>query len=503
MAGSAVLGVHMNLAEKAPDPDAPATSLRGRVRRSTAVSVGGQLLINAIQLGSNLVLTRLLLPEAFGLMAIVNFAVDSLRQVSSIGIQPAVIRSPNGAQSNFIHTAWAMQALRGVLLFVLGLALAYPLSVFYEEGRLAGLMAAASLGTLILGGQSINLATNARALHLERTVAIYAAARIVATATTIAYAYVYRDVWAIVVGVIAGNLLRVLLSHLALPGERFRLQWHAESAREILNFGKWILVSTLLSFVALRLDVAFLGRLLPLELLGVYSVGILVPGIIRKVASIGIQSVLMPALAEVHRSTEATLSDALDTGRRILLPLGTLFTVGCVSAAPAFFTLLYDERYADAAWIAQLAAIAFWFDFLQDSSGRALLVLGHSRGWAAVVGIRMTATLVGVIGGYSVAGLPGVLVGVGLGSACGYLSLCLALRKEGLHVFRKDALQGIITLAAALAIGLSPRFLTITPLSDALVTLTVSLIFLIPFGLWTLHRIIDASRGEENPSTLR
>lgn len=479
-----------------PGPDAPATSLKRRVRRGTAVSVGGQLSINAVQLGSNLVLTRLLLPEAFGLMAIVNFVVDALQQVSSIGIQPAVIRSPNGAESRFIHTAWAIQALRGVLIFALGLGLAYPLSIFYDDGRLVGLMAAASVGMLILGGQSIHWATTARALHLERTMAIQVAARFFAAAVTIVFAYVYRDVWAIVVGVIAGNILRVALSHLTLPGERFRLEWHPESAREIINFGKWILVSTFFSFIAIRLDVALLGRLLPLEILGVYSIGVLVPNIVRKVASIGIQRVLMPALAEVHRSTQTTLEDALNTSRRILLPLGTLLIVGCVSVAPAFFTLLYDERYADSAWIAQLATIALWFDFLQDSSGRALLVLGHSRAWAGVGSVRMTATLIGAISGYAVAELPGVLVGIGLGSACGYLALCVTLRREGLHIFGKDLLQGTLTLVASLVIGLSPYVLTTTSLSNALLTLAVSLVFLIPYSAWTLRQVITVSRGD-------
>jgi len=474
---------------------APKTSLNKRVRRGTAVSVGGQLSINVVQLGSNLILTRLLLPEAFGLMAIVNFVVDALQQVSSIGIQPAVVRSKNGAESRFIHTAWAIQALRGALIFVLGLGLAYPLSIFYDDGRLVGLMAAASAGVLLLGFQSIHWATTARALQLERTMGIQVAARVFAATVTIAFAYYTRDVWSIVIGVIAGNILRIVLSHAILPGEKFRLEWHPESAREILHFGKWILVSTFLSFVAIRLDVALLGRMIPFEVLGVYSVGVLVPNIVRQVASIGIQRVLMPALAEVHRSTHATLEDALNTSRQILLPVGTLLIVGCVAAAPAFFTLLYDDRYADAAWIAQLATLALWFDFLQDSSGRALLVLGHSRAWAAVVGVRTIGTLTGAIAGFAVAELPGVLIGIGLGSASGYLALCVALRREKLHIFLRDTAQGAITLAAALAIGMSPRFLPEMPVPDALVTLGFSLLILLPAAGLTLRRILSISRG--------
>lgn len=458
--------------------------------------MSGQLSINAIQLGSNLVLTRILVPEAFGLMAIVNFVCDGLQQISSIGIQPAVIRSPGGDQPQFIQTAWTLQVLRGLLLFVLGLCVAYPLALFYREPRLTALMLAASLGPLLLGLQSIHWATTARKLQLERTMAIQVGARVFAAVVTIAFAIVLQSVWALVIGVIAGNLVRIVLSHALLPGERCRLEWDPESAREILQFGKWILVSTFLGFVAIRLDVALIGRLVPLDILGVYSVGVLVPNIVRKLAAIGIQRVLMPALAEVHRREAGALDRALRAGRRLLLAVGSLLVVACVAFAPAFFTLLYDARYHDAGWIAQLAAISLWVGFLQDTSGRALLVLGHSRAWAVCEGLRMLGTLGGALGGFALAGLPGVLIGIGLGASAGYLALCFFLARLGIRILPLDLLYSLITAIAAGAIAFSPRVLPDFGLPEPVLMLVVSLVFLIPWSIFTARRLFLASRED-------
>lgn len=456
--------------------------------------MGGQLAINTIQLGSNLVLTRILVPEAFGLMAIVNFVCDGLQQISSIGIQPAVIRSPGGDEPRFVQTAWTLQVLRGLLLFVLGLCVAYPLALFYEEPRLTWLMLAASLGPLLLGLQSIHWATTARALQLERPMAIQVGARLFAAVTTVAFAAALQSVWALVIGVIAGNVVRVGLSHTVLPGDRCRLQWDPDSAREILRFGKWILVSTFLGFVAIRLDVALIGRLLPLEIVGVYSIGVLVPNIIRQLAAIGIQRVLMPALAEVHRQEASALDEALRTSRRLLLAAGSLLVVSCVAVAPAFFTFLYDARYHDAAWIAQLAAIGLWLGFLQDTSGRALLVLGHSRAWATSEGLRTLGTLGGALAGFALGDLPGLLVGLGLGSGAGYLALCHFLARLGIRILPLDLLYTAVTALAACAIGLGPRLLPALAVPEPLLVLALSLVYLIPCTIFTARRVLMASR---------
>jgi O-antigen/teichoic acid export membrane protein len=471
------------------------SSLSKRVRRGTLISMSGQLSINAIQLGSNLILTRILMPQAFGLMAIVNLICDGLQQISSIGIQPAIIRSPHGLEPKFLQTAFTLQVMRGVLLCVIGLFLAYPLALLYEESQLTGLICAASLSALILGLQSIHWATTTRALKLERTMAIQAGSRLFSALTTIAFALAYQSVWALVIGLIAGNLFRVGLSHLFLPGERSRLEWDRDSAGEILRFGQWILVSTFLGFLAIRLDIALLGRLLPLEMLGVYSVGVLIPNIIRQLASIGIQRVLMPALSELYRIDGGSLNRTLVMARRLLLPVASVLALSCVAVSPAFFRYLYDARYHDAGWIAQLTALSLWFGFLQDTGGRALLVLGHSRAWAICVAVRTLTTAAGALIGFSIAGLPGLIVGVGSGAAAGYFSVAICLAPHGIRVIAMDLRHTGVTAMAALAVGLGPRLIPIEGLPLPLATLLVGTVVLIPYGLWTLLRLLESSRA--------
>src|SRR5580693_6285452 len=130
-----------------PPPPAADKSVVGKlfVRGSiwSLVQYGsGQL----IRLGSNLILWRLLYPDAFGLMAIVNSFIVGLAMFSDIGIGQNVVRHERGDEPDFLNTIWTIQVLRGLALMVLAIAGAIPVAHFYHQRELAGLIPMVALG---------------------------------------------------------------------------------------------------------------------------------------------------------------------------------------------------------------------------------------------------------------------------------------------------------------------------------------------------------------------
>ena len=65
----------------------------------TVVSFGGD---NVLRLASNLILTRILFPEAFGLMALVQVVLASLSMLSDLGIFSAIVQNKRGDDLNTI-----------------------------------------------------------------------------------------------------------------------------------------------------------------------------------------------------------------------------------------------------------------------------------------------------------------------------------------------------------------------------------------------------------------
>ena len=105
------------------------TGLMGRALRGSALTAGSFAITQGLRLASNLVLTRLLFPEAFGLMALVSVVVVGLQMFSDTGVGPAISRSPRGDDSTFLDTAWTINLIRGVLRWGLTCALAGSLAM--------------------------------------------------------------------------------------------------------------------------------------------------------------------------------------------------------------------------------------------------------------------------------------------------------------------------------------------------------------------------------------
>src|SRR5205085_6387616 len=89
------------------EPDLPEpSSLRQRTLRGSVWTSSEYVANVVLRLGSNLVLARLLVPQMFGIMRIVNIFAQGLQMFSDVGIGPVIIQNPRGDEPAFLNTAW-------------------------------------------------------------------------------------------------------------------------------------------------------------------------------------------------------------------------------------------------------------------------------------------------------------------------------------------------------------------------------------------------------------
>lgn len=152
-------------------------SLGARAIRSsiwtTAAFVAGQ----AIRLGGNLVLTRLLFPEAFGLMALVAVIMQGLTNFSDTGVLQSIMQHRRAEDRRFLDTAFTIQAIRGVLLWLAACLLAWPLSLLFGAPQLTAILPVAGLSLILLGLNPMRIALAHRNLLLGRVAGLELAAQ--------------------------------------------------------------------------------------------------------------------------------------------------------------------------------------------------------------------------------------------------------------------------------------------------------------------------------------
>ncbi|HEX7688389.1 MAG TPA: oligosaccharide flippase family protein [Burkholderiaceae bacterium] len=355
-------------AAEAPAPTVKPAALKGRVLRAGKWTLGSQLVAQFLRLATNVVLARLLFPDAFGLMAVVNMLITALVLFSDIGINRAVIQSRRGDDPRLLDTAWTVQVWRGFglagacLAAAAGIALGAHLHLFragtvYADPRLPWLIVVFAITPAIQGFDSICIAQSKRQMNLHTLTKIELAGQLASAVVMIVIAYATRTVWTLVFGAMAAAAVRTTLGHRLLPGYRARFRVDKDALDEILASGKWIFLSSIMSFLAMNSDKVLLGGLIDARAFGLYSIALLMANVLQGLATKMCMSIVYPALAEVHRDRPQDLAKTIAKFQWGYDALVTSLAALLITAAPALIGLMYDHRYHDAGWMLSVLAV--------------------------------------------------------------------------------------------------------------------------------------------------
>ncbi|MGI9315844.1 MAG: oligosaccharide flippase family protein, partial [bacterium] len=111
------------------NPAKTSVSLRSRIFGASSWVISGHLVGQLLRLGGNLIMTRLLVPEMFAVMAVASIFLLGLNLFSDIGLRQNIVQSERGTDPVFLNTVWVVQILRGVILWLVALGLANALQV--------------------------------------------------------------------------------------------------------------------------------------------------------------------------------------------------------------------------------------------------------------------------------------------------------------------------------------------------------------------------------------
>lgn len=367
----------MSVQTNPPPPSSkPPPGLRAIVLRASAYEFLALGFQHSIRLAGNLILTRALFPGAFGMAALVSIYNQGLVMLSDVGVAQGVIQSPRGDDVDFLNTAWTIQILRGVAICIAGLLLAWPMAQFYQTPELVPLLMFGSTTPLINSFASTSLLTLTRRVDSRRITTIDVIGQMAGMATMIPLALATGSVWSLLAGTTVSSLMKVILSHLQPVGYRNRLFRSPEASQSIVRFGRWILFSSALTFLAQQTDRMLLGKLLGLTELGIFSVAITFVELGDMVIQRLSQQILFPVLSKISHEQPQRLREVYYRARRgldrVLMPT---FGFGA-AVAPWLISFLYDARYEAAGWMCQVLSARLLLAGIAIPTEKCLLACG-------------------------------------------------------------------------------------------------------------------------------
>ncbi len=401
-----------------PDPDSPpppkpAGDLKARTIGGMAWTFAGFGMQQGLRLLNNFVLTRLLhIPRIFGLASVATIVIAGIEMLSDVGLGPAVVQSKRGDDPRFLNTAWTVQITRGFLVGAVTLVLAWPVSWIYKEPQLFYMLLMAAVSPMIRGFNSSGILSANRKISQGQLTRLEVLTQIASTATVIAFSAWLRSVWALMIGWLVGDVVRLILSHVLLPGQATRFEWDREAARELVHVGRWIFLGTAVTYGVQQFDRLTLGRLLSMDELGIYNMAAYINSAVLMVGQTVGRKVLFPMLSE-------TIRDHPDRLEPRLRKVRTLWTVPTAAAlvllsigGELVIRILYPAQFREAGWMLRILAAGGIFAAINNSYTMAWLALGEFKINTLLMIIQLPVLLGCMFGGYALGGLRGFVIGV-------------------------------------------------------------------------------------------
>ena len=440
-------------------PGIVARALRGSA--ITALAYAGS---QALRLASNLILARLLFPEAFGLMALVSVVLVGLQMFSDMGLSPAIARSARGDDPAFLDTAWTLQIGRGVVLWLGASVLAWPTAALYGAPALQALIPVAALSLLIAGFNPTRIETANRHLMLGRVTVLDVISQAVGIVVMVAMAWVTGSVWALVIGSVTGALVKLGLMTALLPGPANHLRWERDAGRELVHFGKWILLSTVCGFALSQGDRLILGAYLTLDQLGIYNIGYFLASFPWLLGGAVTMRVMIPLYRDDPQGAKAANAPRVRR-MRMAMTGGLLGLLAALALAGVpLVHLLYDDRYVAAGAIVVLVACVQMPAVVGMTYDQAALAAGDSKAFFAVLLAKACLQTAAILIGAHGWGLVGALAGQGLALTLAHPLIIWLARRHHVWDRSHDIAGGAFAaLAVALALWLNHAAIAALP----------------------------------------
>jgi len=403
-----------------------------------------------IKLASSLILTRILLPEAYGVITILMSIVYVIELIADINVTLFIVRDKDAEQRRYLDTAWTLRLGRSLLNSVV-LFVCAPLicSSIYQLPALTAPLRVFSLWFIFNGLESMSFPLAIRRKRSRIVMYSELAASILATAATLLYCHYSRDYWGIVYGILLNRLIVVVMSYQFYRDLRPRLRWDWAAAREVLQFTKFSMPSSMITLGLSQFDkVAFL-RLFDLNLLGVYGLAGNIASPIESLIARISQTVLYPRVAHNARDNRETYGLKYYTENTKLF-VSILILPALVGGASHFIVaVLYPPRYAQASVVLQAFMVRAALLSFASPAEDLLIAAGETQVILLGNVLRAAWIVSASVAGYYVFGFVGFAYGVALGGLPPLIYYLWLQRQKGLLIVKYEIYKVALTVGVA------------------------------------------------------
>jgi PST family polysaccharide transporter len=345
--------------------------------RSGVVFFAARVLNMFVQLGTTILLARLLTPHDYGLVAMVFALVGFAPHLIDLGTTDATVQRKEITQIGISGLFWLKVAIAGALTLLLAGG-SGPIAYFYGEPALTDIALVASLMFVVSALSAQHFALMRRAMQFRRMAVIEISSNVISSVVAIAMAFTGWGYWALVAKPVLTSAVATLGAWISCPWLPARPQYTRE-ARELVGFGVGVTGFTVTDYLAQSADRVALGYLYGAGQLGYFQNALLLYGNLLSMfgqlhdVAVSSLSKLRNDVTELKRSWAAALSSL------------TFFTMlafaGLAVTGQDFVVILLGEKWEPAGPLLCIFAVRGIVHVVERTLGWLHVAAGRSDRW--------------------------------------------------------------------------------------------------------------------------
>lgn len=328
----------------------------------------GDRLIGLISMA---ILARLLLPADFGLVGYAILLLAILEICAELGVENALIQDQKAPRESY-DTAWTMNICKGLLLSALLVIFAAPTAAFFKAPDVEAVIYVLAILPVVRGLENIGTVDFRKDLDFHKDFVFNFATRLSGAAVTIGLAFVLRDHWALVIGMLLRAVLRGIFSY-RMSDYRPRLTLSRFSA--IFGFSKWLMLQNLLHGFNERLPALVISRMTGPQALAFFNIGSEIANLASTELAAPIRRALFPGFAKMNQD-RAQLADSFRWALAVIVLIGLPVPVGIAVTAEYLVPLLLGWNWLNTVPIIQILCLHGVIVILGTNSHLVYLAVG-------------------------------------------------------------------------------------------------------------------------------
>jgi len=368
-------------------------TLSQKVQKAAVWVVLASLVARGAQFIAEVILARMLMPEDFGLLATAMAIITFSEGTVITGFDSAIIQKQEKPES-YLNTAWSIELLKNMILFIIIFSLAPLLGSFFNSTDVVRILQVLSLIFILQGLKNIGIIFFRKEMDFRRQFLIDTLPLVIYLVVVIPLVYSLGSVWALVYAMLARRIALVLFSYLFHPF-RPRFEFKRGRVRGLLGFGKWIFLTSFVGMIREQGLIMFISKYLGVATLGIYNRAMVFSSLLFRELTIMVWKVGYPAYSKIQYDQEKLKQFFLKT-LKMLTFVGTPLAGIIVVLSSDFAAVLLPAQWAGIAPVMRILAVGSYLAILNTPAGIVFQATGKpvlsSR--VATMGLMTIALLV-------------------------------------------------------------------------------------------------------------